>query len=157
RMYAPTPLAPVADSFTGSCARTVDVGGAPAPPDGRAAPGAPFRWTGEPTVSATDPVGLGLGVFAGWSHDTRRVQIDVGPRGTITFALTCDGLDDFDIYLTGPDGAPVGEGTAPGTSAAAGCDEQIVVTGAISGVYTATVHAFLSAGGTVYRATLRTK
>jgi len=152
RSYDPTPLGPTADEFSGTCGRTVDVGGV----GFVAAPGAPFRWTGEPTTAVTDPlVGNSL-TLEGTHDDVRAVDVRVPAGGTVVFDLTCDtAWDDFDIQLAGPNGKPIGKGSAgTGHSANGGCVEQIVVKNAPAGRYVATVIAFATAGG-VYRATLR--
>jgi serine protease AprX len=149
RGYDPSPLAPVADSFSGACARTVDVGGTPPAPDGTAAPGAPYAWTGDPTTSVSDPAGLGDSATVEGEHeDVRRVQVNVPAGGTVTFESTCASpLDDYDLRLTGPDGKAIGKGTDVGTSENGGCDEKITVTNAPAGVYTATVVAFAAVHG----------
>jgi serine protease AprX len=152
-----------ADAATAGCG-TIDVGGSapvPAGPEGTAAVGSPYTFQGEPTTSASDPTGLDLTsvTLTGSHEDERHIQVDVPAGGTVTFDLTCDNpdVDDYDMTLTGPDGSPAGMGTVPGTngpepkageSANGGCDEQIVVTNAVAGVYTLTVTAFATVEGT---------
>jgi serine protease AprX len=156
RSYDPTPLGPVADDFAGAGATTVDVGGAPEPPDAVVTATAPYDWDGEATTAVSESDVGGVAV-QGSAQDVKHVQVVVGPDGKVAFEVTCDSpSDDYDIQLTGPDGKAVGEGTDTGESANSGCAEKIVVTDAAPGVYTATVIAFTTVSGT-YHAEVRTK
>lgn len=157
RGYDPTPLGPIADSFSGTCARQVDVGGAPPKADAVVGPGAPFSWTGKHATAVSDPAGVGASItFEGRYEDVRRVQVNE-PGRTLVFTTTCTVGPDYDIRLSGPGGAPIGTGltdTEPGYSATGDCAEKITVANAPAGVYEATVIAFTTVHST-YTGTIK--
>ena len=147
RTFPPSSVGPAADSYSGVCPRTIDVGGAPKA-GLVAAPGAPATWTGYPRTVVTDPLGRPVQV-TGPNVEERKVEVVATGSETLVFSLRCpdpDALADYDIRLAGPDGVAIGSGTsasAPGSSERiASCRETITVTNAPAGIYTARVVAW---------------